>query len=110
MTTWLSDEEYDALVTLPGRRLQKTRHYDDSTGRIFGIDVFAGELEGLVLCESEADSDEELRGIVAPSYGWVEVTADPFFTGGHLCRVRRAELAAKLGGTVGRIFEQGPKR
>ncbi len=97
VTTWLSDEEYGTLAALPGRRLAKTRHYDDTSGRIFGIDVFAGELEGLVLCESEADNEEELRAIVPPDYAGAEVTADPFFAGGNLCRVRRDELLAKLG-------------
>ncbi len=97
VTTMLSEQEYAALAVLSGRRLAKTRHYDDTSGRIFGIDVFAGELEGLVLCETEADSEVELRAIVPPDYAGTEVTADPFFTGGSLSRARRDELLAKLG-------------
>ena len=48
------------------------------------------------MCEVEADSLEELMAIEPPPYARHEVTADPFFTGGNLCRTSRADLLAKL--------------
>jgi len=92
----LSPGEYEVFDALPGDRLRKTRYYHIQQGRVFSIDVFEGELDGLVLCETEAEGLEELMAIQPPPYVRCEVTEDPFFTGGILCRTTRAELLRKL--------------
>lgn len=92
----LSADEYALLDSLEGNRLRKTRYYHNHPGRVFSIDVFEGELDGLILCETEADSLEELMSVEPPAYAKPEVTQDPFFTGGNLCRTARAELIDKL--------------
>lgn len=92
----LSPSEYEIFAALEGDRLNKTRHYYVDGGRVFSIDVFEGELDGLILCETEADGLEELMSIQAPVFAGQEVTEDPFFTGGNLCRTTRAELLWKL--------------
>jgi CYTH domain-containing protein len=92
----LSQDEYEFFDALPGDRLRKTRYYHLDRGRVFSIDVFEGELDGLVLCETEASGLDELMSIQFPAYARPEVTADPFFTGGKLCRTTRAELLRKL--------------
>ncbi len=92
----LSPGEYDLFEGLAGDRLTKTRYYHNAGGRVFSIDVFAGELAGLVLCEVEADTLDELLAVEPPAYAPVEVTEDAFFTGGNLCRIERAELLGKL--------------
>ena len=92
----LSPGEHELLDAIPGDRLRKTRYYHLDRGRIFSIDVFEGELDGLVLCETEADGLDELMSIEPPPYAKHEVTADPFFTGGNLCRASRADLRRKL--------------
>lgn len=81
---------------MPGNRLRKTRYYHIHQDRVFSIDVFEGELEGLILCETEAEGLEELMAIQPPAYARYEVTEDLFFTGGNLCRTTRAELLRKL--------------
>src|SRR4051794_23685709 len=45
----LSPAEYKLFDGLAGDRLKKERHYHEHSGRVFSIDVFAGELEGLIL-------------------------------------------------------------
>lgn len=92
----LSPGEYEIFSALPGDRLRKTRYYHMDRGRVFSIDVFEGELDGLVLCETEADGLEELMAIQPPAFAGHEVTEDPFFTGGNLCRTTRAKLVRKL--------------
>ena len=61
------------------------------------LQQFQDELAGLVMCEVEAGGVEELMQIEMPEYAVAEVTEDPFFTGGHLCRTSRDELARRLG-------------
>jgi CYTH domain-containing protein len=92
----LSPGEYELFDTLDGDRLKKTRYYHRHLGRIFSVDQFEGELDGLVMCETEAADQAELMVIKPPSYAKLEVTDDPFFEGGHLCRTTRAELMRKL--------------
>ena len=92
----LSRDEYALLGSLEGDRLTKTRYYHNYLGRTFSIDVFQGELDGLVLCETEAEGLEDLMLAQPPAYAKREVTEDPFFEGGSLCRVMRGDLISKL--------------
>lgn len=92
----LSPSEHALFDSLPGYRLRKVRHYHYDRGRVFSLDVFEGELEGLVLCETEAEGLDELMAIEPPVYAQCEVTEDTFFTGGNLCRMTRADLLHKL--------------
>lgn len=92
----LSPIEHELLNKLEGDCLRKIRHYHHCLGRVFSIDVFERELEGLVLCETESDSLEDLMLAQPPPFASVEVTTDSFFEGSNLCRTTRAELMSKL--------------
>ena len=92
----LSPREYEVFDDLAGHRLRKIRHYHNYRGRVFSVDVFEGELDGLVLCETEAEGLEELMLAEPPAYAKYEVTEDAFFTGGNLSQTTRAELMSKL--------------
>lgn len=92
----LSPREYDLIEALEGDRLTKTRYYQNYLGRVFSIDVFEGELDGLVLCETEAEGLEDLMSAEPPSYATHEVTDDPFFEGGNLCRATCSDLMRKV--------------
>ncbi len=99
----LSPIEYEFLAGLEGDRIIKVRYYHFYRGNVFSIDVFEGDLAGLVICEVETGSVEELMRIDVPDYALVEVTEDPFFTGGNLCRTSRDDLMgmlAKSGATL----------
>lgn len=93
---YLSEIEYQELDQLRGIRLVKRRYHEAFMGHTFGIDVFAGELAGLVMCEVESDSEMALRKIVFPKYAEREVTLNPFFTGGNLCQITGIELRAAI--------------
>ena len=69
----------DALAMLDmrvGRVIDKTRyHVPAANGRMWEVDVFSGELAGLVLAEIELASAEE--PVSLPDWIGREVTADP---------------------------------
>jgi CYTH domain-containing protein len=89
---YLDANEHRALSALPAARLTKRRfHHGD-----FSVDVFAGDAAGLILCEIEADSLAALDAIAPTSFAGVEVTADPFFTGGSICRATADEIRARV--------------
>jgi CYTH domain-containing protein len=88
VSVFLSREEYEALRSLPGRDLVKTRRYDEVGGWLFSVDTFETPHAGLVLCEVEAQSAEALGEIVPPPYAVREVTHDLAYTGAALSRGR----------------------
>ncbi|HEY1285285.1 MAG TPA: CYTH domain-containing protein [Solirubrobacterales bacterium] len=59
-----------------GRRLQKRRHLIPAGGRTVELDVYEGELAGLVVAEVEFGSVEQAQAFEPP--GWIgeEVTGD----------------------------------
>jgi CYTH domain-containing protein len=89
-TIYISEAEHALLATLPAARLRKAR----LSIAPYGVDVFAGPLEGLVLAEAEFDSVQAARALRPAPFCLAEVTADPRFTGGSLARAARAEVAA----------------
>jgi CYTH domain-containing protein len=97
-TTLLGESEYRLLAALPGAVLTKTRYSVPP----FGVDVFGGDLTGLVLAEAEFESDDECVSFVPPLDGRVriiaEVTGDVRFTGGRLAIASVEELATWLDG------------
>jgi CYTH domain-containing protein len=92
----LTPAEYEVFDRLDGDRLTKVRRHCAHAGHRYAVDEFDGELDGLVLCELEADGLEELLRAGAPPFAEREVTEDPFFDGGNLARTRRVALLAKL--------------
>jgi CYTH domain-containing protein len=92
----LNDAEYELFDSLPGHRLTKIRNYHNYAGRIFSIDVFERELEGLILGETEAEDLDDLMLVKPPNYSIQEVTEDAFFDGGNLSQISQSELLDKL--------------
>ncbi len=87
-TIYLSKEEFCVLAKLPAKVLIKIRHSVPP----FGIDVFEGELSGLVMAEAEFNGAEEASRLELPSFIAHEVTGDSRFTGGSLVSARREQL------------------
>ena len=89
---YLSESEFSLLAQLPAKTLSKTRYSVPP----FGIDVFEGALEGLLLAEAEFDSASEAEAFPVPSFALREVSSDERFTGGELVRASRQEMLAWL--------------
>jgi len=89
---YLSAAEYNLLLPLDALTVEKTRHpYADAQARHFSIDVFAGRHAGLILAEIEGESASAL-----PAFALADVTADPFFRGGHLAGLTEVEFQQGL--------------
>lgn len=84
----LSQDEFRVLAQLSAGRLSKTRYSVPP----FGIDVFEGGLEGLVLAEAEFDSSAAADSLTVPSFIVCEVSADDRFTGGQLVNATREDI------------------
>ena len=89
---YLTEDEFQVLAQLPARKLAKTRFSVPP----FGIDVFDGALQGLILAEAEFDSAAAAEAQAIPSFAVGEVSADDRFTGGQLVRASRQEIQILL--------------
>jgi len=85
---YLSQEEFDVLAQLPSKKLTKDRFSVPP----FGIDVFDGQLQGLILAEAEFDSEEGAEALTVPSFASGEVSTDDRFSGGRLAQASRPDL------------------
>lgn len=85
-TLYLSPEEYALFADLPGRVLEKTRHYYASEEATLSVDRFEGALEGLFLAEAEFEDDAAMATFADPAFAIREVTDDSRYTGGMLVR------------------------
>jgi hypothetical protein len=91
-TVYLDEAEHAVLAGLPGFGLTKTRHSVPP----FGLDVFTGNLAGLLMAEIEFENPEEQRRFQMQLDVIAEVTADPRFSGGRLALTERSEMLALL--------------
>jgi CYTH domain-containing protein len=73
----LTKEQFDCLwQATAGRRLQKTRYEITCADVTIELDVYKGELEGLILAEVEFESVTESEKFSAPEWFGAEVTED----------------------------------
>lgn len=89
---YLTQDEFQVLAQLPARKLTKTRFSVPP----FGIDVFDGLLEGLILAEAEFESATAAETLTVPFFVIGEVSADDRFTGGQLVRASRQDIQCWL--------------
>ena len=85
-TLYLSEAEFALFAGLPGRVLEKTRHYYAADGVTLSVDRFEGALAGLFLAEAEFADDAAMAAFPHPAFAVREVTEDPRYTGGELVR------------------------
>lgn len=93
---YLNEVEFELLSSLPGKQLVKKRFTYDWHGRRFSIDLFQNQLNGLILAEIEAFTDEELLTLSIPDFAVLDVTNVRFYTGGHLISVSARQLQERL--------------
>lgn len=94
LTDQLSPDEYAALARLPADVLVWRRYEVRLSSRACGVDVFSGELKGLVLAEAAFAAPEEAWSFPQPVYAVAEVTGDERFAEWSLANMTARQLAA----------------
>ncbi len=84
-TIKLTQGEYDALMSMKGKRVRKIR-YAYSYNRLNAeFDVFKDDLEGLVLVDFEFKNTKVKNAFEMPDFCLADVTQDSVFAGGMIC-------------------------
>jgi CYTH domain-containing protein len=76
--------------------IRKNRYWFEFEGRKFSVDMFLGDLFGLVLAEVSFATDEELDNSPKPSFAIADVTNSELFTGGKLCELTFADIREEI--------------
>ena len=85
--TYLTALEADTLSVFEANEIRKNRYYLDFGGRRFSVDMFLGDLLGLVLAETSFETVDEMKRLQTPSFALADVTNNEIFTGGRLCQL-----------------------
>ena len=93
---YLSQYEYEVLAVFEGNELRKNRYPYEHDGRRYTVDVFLGPLRGLVLAETEFETDAEMDSFPAPAFAALDVTREETFTGARLVEMTAEDLRAEL--------------
>ncbi len=76
--------------------IRKNRYFYEFNNKQIEIDLFLGELWGLVLGRVFFDASEELNFFSPPSFAVAEVTSDEFFIGANLLDKRFADVQTRF--------------
>jgi CYTH domain-containing protein len=93
---YLNATEAETLSVFAANEIRKNRYYFDFEGRRFSVDMFIGDLFGLVLAETGFDTDEELDRFATPSFAIADVTNNEIFSGGKLSELRYEDVRKEI--------------
>jgi CYTH domain-containing protein len=102
---YLNALEAESLGMFDANEIRKNRYWFEFEARKFSVDMFLGDLFGLVLAEVNFETDEELDNYPRPPFAIADITNHELFTGGKLCElsfvdireaIRRAGLAGRM--------------
>jgi CYTH domain-containing protein len=93
---YLNPYEYEVLSVFEGNEIRKNRYTYEHEGRRYSVDVFLGPLRGLILAETDFETDEEMDSFQAPPFALLDVTREETFTGARLVELTAEDLRAEL--------------
>jgi adenylate cyclase len=92
----LTEEEFNELAVLKGKRVRKIRYLYPINEKIAEVDVFQDKLSGLVLVDVEFNSEEEKAAFKMPDFCLADVTQEKFTAGGMLCGKSYKDIKEEL--------------
>ena len=101
--TYLNATEAETLAIFEANEIRKNRYSFEFAGRKFSVDMFLGDLFGLVLAEVSFGTDEELDAFRKPPFALADVTNNEIFSGGKLSQLTFEDIRNEIeqGGLIG---------
>jgi CYTH domain-containing protein len=93
---YLNALEAETLAMFDANEIRKNRYSFEFAGRRFSVDMFLGDLFGLVLAEVSFETDDELESFAKPPFAIAEVTSNKLFTGGELCQLTFSDIREEI--------------
>ena len=93
---YLNALEAETLAMFDANEIRKNRYPFEFEGRKFSVDMFLGDLFGLVLAEVSFETGEELENFPRPPFAIADVTNNEVFTGGKLCELTFTDIREEI--------------
>jgi hypothetical protein len=104
---YLNENEHQIFESFEGREIKKNervesneirknRYFLDLDGKQIAIDLYLGDLWGLILAKAEFETEKELIEFEPPKFSVLEVTNDEFFIGGNLVGKTFSDVQAEF--------------
>lgn len=93
---YLNAFEVEALGISDANEIRKNRYPFEFEGRRWSVDMFLGDLFGLVLAEVGFETDEELKSFPKPEFAVADVTNIKLFTGGQLYELTFEDIRKEI--------------
>ncbi len=94
--TYLNALEAESLSMFDANEIRKNRYRFNYDGREFSVDIFLGDLLGLVLAEVSFDADDEMDNFPLPAFALADVTNHELFTGGKLSQLTFEDIRREI--------------
>ena len=94
--TYLNAQEAESLSMFDANEIRKNRYKFQYEGREFAVDMFLGDLFGLVLAEVSFETDDELENFPQPPFAIADVTIHELFTGGRLSQLSFEDIRREI--------------
>lgn len=94
--TYLNALEAESLSMFDANEIRKNRYKFQHEGREFTVDMFLGDLFGLVLAEVGFETDDELDNFPKPAFAIADVTNHELFTGGRLSQISFEDIRREI--------------
>ncbi len=92
----LSEEEFNELAQIKGKRLRKKRYFYPFQRKIAEIDIYLDDLEGLGLADIEFNNKKEKDKFQIPDFCLVDITQEKFIAGGMLAGKKYSDIQSFL--------------
>lgn len=93
---YLNALEAETLAVFNTNEIRKNRYAFEFEGRKFSVDMFLGDLFGLVMAEVSLETDKELDSFSQPPFAVADVTNIELFTGGRLYELTFADVREEI--------------
>ena len=94
--TYLNATEAEILSVFEVNEIRKNRYPFEFEGRKFSVDMFLGDLFGLVLAEVSFETDEYMEDFRKPAFALAEVTNNEIFSGGKLSELTFEDIRKEV--------------
>src|SRR5437870_8510796 len=94
--TYLNATEAETLSIFEANEIRKNRYSFEYEDREFAVDMFLGDLFGLVLAEVSFETDEELDSFPKPPFAIADVTNNEIFSGGKLSELTFEDIRNEI--------------
>jgi CYTH domain-containing protein len=93
---YLNAIEAETLGIFEANEIRKNRYRFEFQDRQYSVDMFLGDLFGLVLAEISFETDKEMDNFPPPPFAIANVTNNEIFTGGRLSELTFEDIRKEI--------------